>query len=413
MSTQHSRRDLLRGTLAVTGLGLLGFPEWALPVLAQGETLVPFTDLPPTFNPTPRADHPARGHPEDRRSLHAEGPVLHDAALRPPDGGRRGVSSEGHRPGQPDAVAVARRPEEDEAAATFVAGFECSGNRRPFQGLASNGKWTGIPLKAVLDKAGVKAEAREFVFFGADKGEEEVEFRAEKFKVEQQFGRALPREKALAPEPFLAWELNGEPLTVHQGFPLRLIVPGWYGVANVKWLSQIHLQKEEYLGKYQARWYRTLRGEMIDGQTIWKESAVTLMQLKSFIARVTQGRRRAQGARRRAQRRHAGQVGRGEGRRWPVAGGDGGRRRRRTSIGWKLYTFTWNGATAGEHTLVSRMTDDLGPRPADRRRDRQQENLPRRQLAAPAEADHRVSRRENPGRRSEIPIAGEGKVAIM
>ena len=56
MSTQHSRRDLLRGTLALTGLGLIGFPEWALPALAQGEELVPFTDLPPTFNPNPRAD---------------------------------------------------------------------------------------------------------------------------------------------------------------------------------------------------------------------------------------------------------------------------------------------------------------------------------------------------------------------
>src|SRR5206468_2113204 len=80
--------------------------------------------------------------------------------------------------------------------------------------------------------------------------------------------------------------MNGEPLTRHQGSPLRLIVPGWYGVANVKWLSQIHGQEEEYLGKFQARWYRTLKGEMIDGDMKWKETAVTHMQLKSFIARV-------------------------------------------------------------------------------------------------------------------------------
>ena len=88
-------------------------------------------------------------------------------------------------------------------------------------------------------------------------------------------------------EPFLAWALNGEPLTKHQGSPLRLIVPGWYGVANVKWLSQIHIQEEAFLGKYQARWYRTVRGEMIDGEMKWNEVAVTHMQLKSFIARVT------------------------------------------------------------------------------------------------------------------------------
>ena len=71
----------------------------------------------------------------------------------------------------------------------------------------------------------------------------------------------------------LAYALNGEPLTRHQGVPLRLIVPGWYGVANVKWLSQIHVQEEQYLGKFQARWYRTLKGEMIDGEMKWTETA--------------------------------------------------------------------------------------------------------------------------------------------
>ena len=60
---------------------------------------------------------------------------------------------------------------------------------------------------------------------------------------------------------------------MHQGSPLRLIVPGWYGVANVKWLSEIHAQEDQYLGKYQARWYRTLRGEMINGEMKWTESA--------------------------------------------------------------------------------------------------------------------------------------------
>src|SRR4029079_16228337 len=91
----------------------------------------------------------------------------------------------------------------------------------------------------------------------------------------------------MKPEVMLAYELNGAPLTINQGAPLRLIVPGWYGVANVKWLSEIHLQEDEYLGKFQARWYRTLQGEMIDGQMHWVERAVTHMQLKSFVARVT------------------------------------------------------------------------------------------------------------------------------
>ena len=242
----------------------------------------------------------------------------------------------------------------------LVFGFECSGNRRPLQGLSSNGRWTGVPLKAVLDLAGVKAKAREFVFFGADHGEEEVDFRGVINKVDQQFGRSLPREIAMAPEPMLAYALNGEPLTRHQGFPLRLLVPGWYGVAHVKWLSNIHVQEDPYLGKFQARWYRTLNGEMIAGQMTWKESAITRMQLKSFIARVTSRRRPAQSARRGTERRHADQIGGGpRGRRSMAAGHDGSRPRAASTPGSCSRT-PGNGATPGEHTIVSRVTDVTG-----------------------------------------------------
>src|SRR6185436_9734609 len=128
-------------------------------------------------------------------------------------------------------------------------------------GLASNGRWTGVPLKSLLTKAGLKVEADEVVFFGADRGEEDVDFRGRNIKVTQQFGRSLSVEDATRPEPFIAIALNGEPLSKNQGFPARLVVPGWYGVANVKWLSEIHVQRGRYLGKFQARWYRTLRGE--------------------------------------------------------------------------------------------------------------------------------------------------------
>lgn len=358
MSTHHTRRHLLRGGLAVAGLGVLGFPEWVLPVLAQGETLVPFTDLPPTFNPTPRADTRL----VDIRTI--DGPFTpKDKFYTTQHYGHPDVDPAAFRLKVTGLVNTKLSLSLDElkkmGPKELVAGFECSGNRRPFQGLASNGKWTGVPLKTVLDKAGVKAAAREFVFFGADKGEEEVEFRADKFKVEQQFGRSLPREKAVSADPFLTWALNGDPLTKHQGFPLRLVVPGWYGVANVKWLAHVHVQDEQYLGKYQARWYRTLRGEVIDGETKWKETAVTHMQLKSFVARVTKG-----GA--------ANKV-------LVVALNDGTPLKSvevkvddgpwlpatldpatNSKYSWKLYTFTWGDAKPGEHTLVSRVTDVNG-----------------------------------------------------
>jgi DMSO/TMAO reductase YedYZ molybdopterin-dependent catalytic subunit len=243
--------------------------------------------------------------------------------------------------------------------ADLVAGFECSGNRRPLQGLSGNGRWTGVPLRAVLDRAGVKARAREFVFFGADHGTEDVDFRGTNFKVEQQFGRSLSREQALSPELFLAYALNGEPLTRHQGSPLRLIVPGWYGVANVKWLSQIHLQEDEYLGKFQARWYRTLRGEMIDGEMKWTESGVTHMRLKSFIARVNSdgSRFKVLGVALNDGTPLKSVEVRVDDGPWQPATMDPSTTGK---YSWKLFTYTWRDATPGEHTLVSRVTDAAG-----------------------------------------------------
>ena len=208
----------------------------------------------------------------------------------------------------------------------LIAGFECSGNRRPVQGLIGNGRWTGVPLKTVLDKAGLKADAQEIVFFGADRGKETVAFRGTNFDVEQQYGRSMPRARALAsePAPFLAYALNGEPLTKHQGAPLRLIVPGWYGAPNVKWLSEIVAQQEPYMGKFQTHWYRTLKGEMINGEMKWVETGITHLQPEVVRRARHQERRRAQADDDRAERRHADQGGRSEDRRRSVDGGEGG-----------------------------------------------------------------------------------------
>jgi DMSO/TMAO reductase YedYZ molybdopterin-dependent catalytic subunit len=333
-------------------------PQWAMPALAQGETLAPFTDLPANFNPTPTPERRTLDvrkiegpfTPKDQffTTQHYGHPVIDLAtfALK--------------------VTGLVERPKSfslDELrkmrSAELVFGFECSGNRRPLQGLASNGRWTGVPLQSVLDQVGVKPEGREFVFFGADHGEEDVDFRGTITKVDQQYGRSLAREKALSPEPFLAYALNGEPLTRHQGFPLRLLVPGWYGVANVKWLSNIHVQEGQYLGKFQARWYRTLRGETIDGEVKWKETAITRMQLKSFIARVTRDGRRHKVL---GVVLHDGRplksvevkVDDGP---WQPATLDPATS---SKYSWKLFTYVWDGATPGQHTLVSRVTDVTG-----------------------------------------------------
>jgi DMSO/TMAO reductase YedYZ molybdopterin-dependent catalytic subunit len=349
---------VLKGGLAVAGLGVLNLPEWALPVLAAGETVVPFTDIP---------ENVRWETPPDRRLLDVR---TIETFFTPKDKyattqhyGHPTVDAATFKLKVSGLVNQAKQFSLDDlkkmGAKDFVAGFECSGNRGPLQGLCGNGKWTGVPLKTVLDSAGVKPEAREFVFFGADHGEEEIEWRTQKFKLDQQFGRSLNREKAMSADPFLAWALNGDPLTLHQGSPLRLIVPGWYGVANVKWLSEIHVQQDAYLGKYQARWYRTLRGEMIDGEMKWVESSVTHMNLKSFIARVSkQGNDyNVMGVVLNDGTPIKGVEVQVDGGAWQPAKMDAATK---DKYSWKFFNYTWTGTAPGEHTIVSRVTDAGG-----------------------------------------------------
>jgi DMSO/TMAO reductase YedYZ molybdopterin-dependent catalytic subunit len=246
----------------------------------------------------------------------------------------------------------------------IVNGYECSGNSpRAMQGLTSNGRFTGVRLRDVLRRVGIGEKAREVVFFGADRGPEEVVFRQQTFKIQQQFARSITLENATKDEPLLAYALNGQPLDRDHGAPLRVVMPGWYGVANVKWLAEIHLQEGRFLGNYQARWYRTMRtvggsGTETDPETQWVETEVTRLNLKSVIARV----RKSGGAHQvfgfvlndgTPLRSVEVQI---DGGAWQQAALDAAN----TKHSWKLFTYRWEGATPGEHTLVSRATDVEG-----------------------------------------------------
>ncbi len=359
MTTQSTRRDILKGSLATAGLGVLGIPEWAFPALAQGETLVPFTDLPETITleRTPdrriidirEIDGVFTPNNQFFTTQHYGHPQINLGAYR------LQVSGLVDRP-----VSLSLDELRGMPSTELVFGFECSGNGGPVNGLSSNGRWTGVSVRTVLEYAGVQASAREFVFFGADHGEEDVVFRGRPpVTVDQHYGRSLHRDIALSNAPLLAYELNGEPLSTHQGRPLRLLVPGWYGAPNVKWVSEIHVQEDQYLGKYQARWYRTLKGEMVNGEMKWKETAISKMRLKSFIARVTRAgnRHRVFGV-----ILHDGtpirsvevKVDDGP---WQPATLDP---TTSETYSWKFFNFDWNGATPGEHTITSRATDTSG-----------------------------------------------------
>jgi DMSO/TMAO reductase YedYZ molybdopterin-dependent catalytic subunit len=360
---QISRRETFRRGLAATSL--LGLTtKWALPAPVEGETDVPFTDIPANFNPN---NPNATSRLLDIRKI--------DGLFTPKEQffavqhfGRPEIDGGAHRVKFSGLVSKeiefsladlrGMKPVE------VVAGYECSGNSgRSVQGLSSCGRFSGVPLSSLLKRAGVKPKAREVVFFGADHGAQDVVFRNQTFKLVQQFGRSITLENAMKPEPLVAYALNGEPLAREQGFPVRLIMPGWYGVANVKWLAEVHLQEDRFLGNFQARWYRSVvgvggTGEDTDTQTQWIETEVTRMRLKSVIARV----RKREGAHQvlgfvlndgTPLKSVEVQIDNGPWRKASLTSGN-------TRYSWKLFTYRWEDASPGEHTLVSRATDAEG-----------------------------------------------------
>jgi DMSO/TMAO reductase YedYZ molybdopterin-dependent catalytic subunit len=146
---------------------------------------------------------------------------------------------------------------------TVTMTLECAGNSRIFLspkvgglqwelGAVSNAEWTGVPLAAVLKRAGIRAGAIEVVLEGADHG---VITKEPMSPGKIHYARSLPLAKALMPEVVLAYSMNGEPLSPSHGFPLRAIVPGWYGMASVKWLSRIVVADTSFRGYFQTADY--------------------------------------------------------------------------------------------------------------------------------------------------------------
>lgn len=366
MASRLTRRDVVTGGAVLAGSATFGVPGWALGWPAQEGTLVPFIDQPEEFVTRPGpivrfvdirtidefytpADEfftiQHYGHPEIDPASH-----------------RLEISGLVSRPQTLSLDDIRRRPRVE-----LPCAFECSGNSgRRFHGLVSNGLWGGTNLKRLLEDAGVNDRGKEVVFFGADRGEETITSRGNSWTVEQQFARSLSLEDVLGDDVMLAYELNGEPLTLHQGAPLRLIVPGWYGVAQVKWLEQIHVQESRFMGKFMAREYVTLRREEVGGDVKYTETSVTRMRLKSVISRVMRagGRHLVHGfALTDGTPLDRVEVRIDDGP-WRPATLD----ERNTRYSWKLFTHAWDGARPGEHTLVCRAIDASGavqPEPAD------------------------------------------------
>ena len=348
-----SRRDAVKSGAAFLSAAALG--KWQLPVLQSEEEVVPWTDVPPNFNP---------GAALDTRMLRRETfitpsenfyLVQHYGLLQvDPATYKLRVTGLIDKPLELSLDELKRRKRVEE-----IVGFECGGNNpTSLNRLAGNARWAGTPLRGLLRDVGLRPDGREIVFFGADKGPETVTHGRATQQVDQHFGRSLALDDAMRPEVMIAWEMNGAPLPPNHGAPVRLIVPGWYGVANVKWMNRIHVQDTRYVGRFMGRDYVTLNGEQVGDETIWNETSVARIRVKSMVARLTRtgSRYTALGFALAAALPLRSIEVRVDGGQWKKATLDP----MNTRYSWQLFTYQWSDLPAGEHTIVSRAVDANG-----------------------------------------------------
>lgn len=279
-----SRRDVLKAGLGgfASGLALMSLPDFAFPGQADEEDHVPFQNVPRTGpNSLDWETLDAWLTPQDQvfSVQHYGSPTV--------DAEKFALEIVGlvERPKKLTLAQIKELPRQDQ-----LMTLECSGNGASpgFSGAVYNSRWTGTPLAPLLKECGIKPEATEIVFFGHDKSQETLrKGTPRELTVEVPFGRSMTVADAQRPDLLLAYERNGAPMESRNGAPLRLIVPGWYGIANVKWLRRIEVRDRRYMGRYMGRDYVTVRGERRGDEVVFVESSVARMNLKSVIARVT------------------------------------------------------------------------------------------------------------------------------
>lgn len=248
---------------------------------------------------------------------------------------------------------------------TVFATLECAGNGRSFlqqripgvpwgAGAIGHAEWTGIPLKALLEQAGLKPEAQEVVFEGQDVGSEADH------PEPMHFARSLPLAKALDPDTLLAFRMNGELLEPLHGYPLRLVVPGWYGVSSVKWLRRIAVVDRPFRGYFQSVKY-TIRRKTPAG--LDDMIVVGPMAVKSEIVRPREGELLGIGTNRLFGVAWAGceavarvDLSTDGGRTWNPAELIGPR----APYSWTMWDYLWEVAEPGEYTLLARAISASG-----------------------------------------------------
>ncbi len=243
--------------------------------------------------------------------------------------------------------------------------MECAGNGRArltprpisqpwITEAVGTAEWTGTPLRPLLEEAGLEGDAVELVFGGTDRGVQKG--------IDHHYERSLSIADAMHDEVLLAYEMNGEPLPPQHGFPLRLIVPGWYGMTSVKWLTRITAVADPFEG-FQMLAYRYRQDPEEEGTPVTRIEPRSLMippGIPEFLTRrrlVDVGRHRLRG------RAWSGwgsiervEVSADGGETWTDANlGDPG-----SSYAWVEWTLDWDALRPGEAELCCRATDSAG-----------------------------------------------------
>jgi DMSO/TMAO reductase YedYZ molybdopterin-dependent catalytic subunit len=251
----------------------------------------------------------------------------------------------------------------------FQAVVECAGNGRVYyepvrpglqwqNGAVGNALWSGVKLADVVAEAGLSSGALEAVFSGADQGIVDAGQKTVS-PGPIAFARSVPLAKALSGDVLLATHMNGEPLTQEHGFPCRAVVAGWYGMAWVKWLSDIRIVEAPFSGYWQARDYFRWSRDMGEPRLV----PLAEMEVKCQIAQPIQGARLP-----------LGRMAKITGMAW---GGQGGIRAVDISVnegswqrallttpesahGWRRFEWTWLPDAAGPASVRARATDAAG-----------------------------------------------------
>jgi DMSO/TMAO reductase YedYZ molybdopterin-dependent catalytic subunit len=347
-----TRREMIKGSVAVAALAFTQYPLslFGGPAAEEGGVLIPFLDTQPGGRKQTRW--------QELTSWYTNSENLYEVKhYNVPD-----LKAEQHSLEISGLVRKPRKLTLDELKKrkrrTITATLECGGNGLGpgFMGAIGNVKWTGTPLADLLDECTPLKRGIEVVFFGADERTEKIRDK----DYPQNFARSLHINDTRRDDILLCYEMNGEPLMREHGFPLRLVVPGWFGISWVKWMNRIEVLDRRYMSKYMAQEYVTLRGEERGDKTIWRLTSVGPMDVKSIIARAVKmqdGDVRLAGA------------AWGDGTPiktvevkiddgpWQPAKID---RTPKDKYTWRFFTFDWKKPAAGEHQAVSRAIDEEG-----------------------------------------------------